>query len=503
MQHFQEKLVAAWIDYAAGRIDAKTLKGVSAGFGIYQQRDDNVMMRVRRPGGVITTEDFVHAAEIMEKYKVPFAHVTTRQDIQLHGVAPKDVPSALEDCESVGFRFRGGGGDTFRNVLVNDFAGLHPDTVFDVQPYARRMSELFYSFDTAYALPRKIKIGFADRPADAALAMVQDLGFVAKLVDGKRVFETYVAGGIGFKPRTGLRLFEALPAEDCVRLAFALTRLFNDKGCRTNRAHARIRFLREDLGDDGFVKELLAYFETAKGDCPACPEADLEDEDYPITSFPVIPEEKSAEQALWERLATTPLAEGRVGVKVFVPFGNFTAAELRAFASAMDRCGAVRFQIAPTEDLLLDVPADQLSGVYRTLVGELGARDYTMKSFVGHLTTCIGCTICKSGVQDSPSFGRELAEALDAALLPLDSDEKIAAARRLLTGVKICGCPNSCANPPAAEFGFICKMAPAGRQLVPFDAVRRDPLVLGALKPAEAKSIAETAADLLSRLMKE
>ena len=48
MKEFQQNLVAAWRDYAAGRIDAKALKAVSAGFGIYEQRDGKAMMRIRR-----------------------------------------------------------------------------------------------------------------------------------------------------------------------------------------------------------------------------------------------------------------------------------------------------------------------------------------------------------------------------------------------------------------------------------------------------------------------
>ena len=57
MQEFQKNLVAAWTDYVAGRIDAKALKGQSAGFGIYQQKDDRTMMRVRRVGGIATAAD--------------------------------------------------------------------------------------------------------------------------------------------------------------------------------------------------------------------------------------------------------------------------------------------------------------------------------------------------------------------------------------------------------------------------------------------------------------
>ena len=500
MKPFQEKMVQGWKDFAAGKIDAAALKGVTAGFGIYPQRNDKAMMRIRRPGGIVTTEDLRFVAGLLAKYGADFAHITTRQAIQLHSVPPAQVPDALEELEAYGMYFRGGGGDTFRNTLVCDFSGLHADTVFDVLPYARKMSELFYAFDTAYGLPRKIKIGFADRAADTALAQVQDLGFVARLVDGKRCFETYFAGGIGFKPRTGIKLFDALPAEECVQLAFALTRLFNDKGCRTNRAHARIRFLREDLGDEGLVKLLLEYFEAAKKDSPSCPEEVLVEEDHAITRF--------AENAApaegyetWKRLAVRPLADGLVGVRVFVPFGNFTAAEFSEFADVMDAYGATRFQIVATEDLVFEVPETQLAGVYNVLLNELGDRDYTMKSFVGHVTTCIGCTICKSGVQDSPAFGRALAEEFDKALQPLDTDGKLAKAAKILAEIKICGCPNSCANPPAAEFGFVCKKSAAGElQLVPFSSVRREPLELGVMKPADAKSIAETATEVLSRL---
>lgn len=501
MQPFQEKLVAAWKDYAAGKIDGKTLKGFTAGFGIYQQRDDNTMMRIRRPGGIVTTEDFRAAAEIMEKYGVPFAHITTRQAIQLHGVKAADVPAALEDCEDAGFKFRGGGGDTFRNTLVCAFSGLHADTVFDVLPYARKMSEFFYSFDTAYGLPRKLKIGFADRPADAALAQVQDLGFVAKVVDGQRCFETYLAGGIGFKARVGIKLHDALPASECVRLAFALTRLFNDRGCRTNRAHARIRFLREDFGDEGLVALLKEYYDANRAQDPEVPEEILEEEDYPITSFPVgaMP---AAGFETWRKLAVTDLGAGRSGVRLFVPFGNFTAAEFRKFADVMDAFGAMRFQIAPTQDLLLDVPTGQLPGLYNTLLSHLGDRDFTMRSFVGHLTTCIGFTICKSGVCDSPSFGRDLAQELDKRLMPLNTPAKVAAAQKILSEVKICGCPNSCSNPQAAEFGYVCKKAPTGPELVPFSPVRREPLELGAMKAGDAKPIPVVADRIVAALIR-
>ena len=184
MQEYQRALVAAWADYAAGRIDAKTLKSHSAGFGIYQQRDGRAMMRVRRVGGRVTADDLRHAADLLRAHGGSHVHLTTRQDFQLHGIPAAQVPAALDACEAVGFHFRGGGGDTFRNTRTSAYSGLRADAVFDVVPYAQALSRAFAAFDRAYALPRKLKIGFADRPADRVLAQANDLGFCAKTVGG-------------------------------------------------------------------------------------------------------------------------------------------------------------------------------------------------------------------------------------------------------------------------------------------------------------------------------
>ena len=95
MQDFQKPLVEAWTDYVAGRLDAKALKGRSAGFGIYQQRDDRTMMRVRRVGGRVTADDLRHAAALLRAHGGSHVHLTTRQDLQLHGIPAAHVTAAL------------------------------------------------------------------------------------------------------------------------------------------------------------------------------------------------------------------------------------------------------------------------------------------------------------------------------------------------------------------------------------------------------------------------
>ncbi len=474
-----DELLAAWRDFNAGAISPAQLKAVSSGFGIYQQRDDAVMMRIRRTGGVVTLGDLEAIRGILAKYAIPYAHITTRQAIQLHGVAPTQVDACLADCEAAGFRFRGGGGNTFRNVLVNPNSGLHPDTAFDVFPYARALADAFYSFDAAYALPRKIKIAFVDRAADRLLAAIQDLGFVAKTQDGRRCFEVWFAGGIGNRPRVAYRLFDALPAEECIRVAMAVTDLFNDHGDRAHRATARLRFLRASLGEERLTALFREYYAQAdaKG-YPRCPEEALTPEAYPVTALPEgVPPAEGFED--WKAVAADPLADGTFAVRLFVPFGNLTPEQLGRLCVFLRRHGLTRLQLHQGQDLILPrVHPQCLTALHAALLADFPDLDLTLRSYVGHIPTCIGNTVCKIGAADSPRIGERLARVLDA-YLPANTPERRALARLLTTEVRISGCPNSCTAHPAAKFGFQCRKLGGQDVLIPFTPATAEPPTLG------------------------
>ena len=74
--------------YLAGDIIAADLKHESAPLGIYQQRNDFFMMRIRVTGGQILVDKLKVIAEIMNTHNVGFSHITSRQDLQLQDVAP-------------------------------------------------------------------------------------------------------------------------------------------------------------------------------------------------------------------------------------------------------------------------------------------------------------------------------------------------------------------------------------------------------------------------------
>lgn len=478
-----DALLDAWADFNANKITPLQLKAVSSGFGIYQQKDNAVMMRIRRTGGIVALDDLETIAGLLAKYAIPYAHITTRQAIQLHGVRPDQVSACLADCEAAGLHFRGGGGNTFRNVLVNANSGLHLDTVFDVFPYARALADAFYSFDAAYALPRKIKIAFADRPADRLLCAIQDLGFVAVRKEGRPCFEVWLGGGIGNKPRVGFRLYDALPAEECIRLAMAVTDLFNEHGDRAHRATARLRFLRDTLGDDGLANLARDYYARPVTQTrPRCPESALASERYPLTALPdnVSPRPGFDD---WQAVATEPLADGTHAVRLFVPFGNLPHPILVRLNALLRRFGLTRLQLHQAQDLLIPrIHTACLPALHAALEETFPDFDLTLRSYVGHIPTCIGNTVCKIGAADSPRIGERLAHALDA-YLPANTPQRQALARLLTTEVRISGCPNSCTAHPAAKFGFQCRKLGGQDVLVPFSPATAEPPTLGQPQP--------------------
>ena len=119
-----------------GEISALDLKHDSAPLGIYQQRNDLFMMRLRLTGGHVSTNTMVEIADIMDLHNVKFSHITSRQDLQLHDVTAEKIYPILLDLLEIAIPFRGGGGDTYRNILVSSESGISKNDVFDVLPHA-------------------------------------------------------------------------------------------------------------------------------------------------------------------------------------------------------------------------------------------------------------------------------------------------------------------------------------------------------------------------------
>lgn len=448
-RNLQEKFA----DYIRGEINSSELKHHAAPLGVYQQRNGLFMARIRIPGGHLTLKQWRDAFAIAARHGAGFVHLTTRQNIQVHDLKPEQVYPLVSDCYDTGLYFIGGGGDTFRNIIASPDSGFNPAEAFDVIPHTRELTRLIFDWPKAFCLPRKFKIGVFSSVRDEEPAAIQDLGFVAVESGGKPGFRVYGGGGMGGSSAFGILLLDWVPANAIPRCAWAMTELFSEHGNRENRAQARIRFILKRLGGERFRELFMDAFRRAPLDFDDFPGIDIKPD--PPTVHPEEPE-PGGDYKSWLRMATTPTSFGNdvVSVRLRVPGGNLSPEEMDKLGTLAEICGDSFLRLTPDQDLILPlVHRSALPRVYRYLLEELGGIDLTLKSFAGHLTSCVGAAVCKIGILESPLIANAIAVRLDE-YFNAHPERKGELAGTIIDAIRISGCHNACSCHPTARIGL-------------------------------------------------
>src|SRR5688572_11879998 len=237
--------------------------------GTYGQRQDNVqMLRIKIPQGILTGSQMRVLADVATRYSRGFCHVTTRQNIQYHFVPLSVVETVMRQLADEGLTTREACGNSVRNITGCPYTGTSQDEVFDVTPYAEALTRYFLRHPLAAKLPRKFKIAFEGCAQDHALASINDLGWRARVQDGRRGFRVTVAGGTSIMPVSGYLLYDFLPVEEMLNVAEAVLRVFHRYGDYEHRQRNRLKFTVKALGWDGFrarFEEALAEFRQEGG----------------------------------------------------------------------------------------------------------------------------------------------------------------------------------------------------------------------------------------------
>lgn len=456
-----DELKHALTEFSAETRSASDLKHLLAPYGIYQQKNGLFMLRIRVTGGILSVEKFEKISRLIQKLD-GYAHLSTRQTIQIHDVAPDQIYPAILECAEMGLPFRGGGGNTFRNIMISPLNGLHSESLFDLYPYAEALKSTIFLWDNAFSLPRKLKIGLFD-PADSDLAKVQDLGFLAEKQNGICGFRVFGGGGLGRESGVGIELIDFIPANLINRAARAMTDLFFDHGDRANRSKARVRFLLRQLGDAAFQDLFLDYFD--RTDLP--PLVPSIDSSY--ASEVKIPSGfENDDFNRWKKRALVAEHSGKKTIRLFVPKGRLTSEQCLKLCELFNVLGLKTIRLTPEQDILLPQLEDSaLPYLYQTLATEFSDVDLTLTSFCGHIVTCIGSTVCKIGILDSVSLGERIAKKLDQ-FFEDKANLKDEYAVRILNSIRISGCPSSCSSHPAATVGFHGLMRKINDQLSPY-----------------------------------
>ena len=193
--------------YLAGELSEAEFLPLRLQNGLYVQRLAP-MLRIAVPYGMLNSRQLRALAEITRKYDKGYAHISTRQNVQLNWPRLEDVPDILADLAAVEMHAIQTSGNCIRNTTTDQFAGVARDELEDPRPYCeiiRQWSTLHPEF--AF-LPRKFKIAVCGTEEDRAAIHAHDIGLeLVPNSDGEIGIKVLVGGGLG---RTPDRTFDAI-----------------------------------------------------------------------------------------------------------------------------------------------------------------------------------------------------------------------------------------------------------------------------------------------------
>ncbi len=404
--------------FYAKEMGVKEYKSISGGMGSYAQRGgEKGMVRLRLAGGRITKEKLDFICKCIEEHKPEMIHLTTCQSVQLHGLGPESIKKIVSNAPSVGIHTFGGGGDFPRNVTATPLSGLINASKIDVMPYASQTEAYLLSLAETVRLPRKLKVGFSSTLENITDATARDLGFVAR---NDSLFDVYSGGGLGKDPKLGLLIAEAVSPENIPAYLDAMFRMFAEHGNYENRSKARVRYMRDDLSDDEYVKIFNEYVTK-----------NLSDTNFP--KFDTISEgkiEKIGDGTVPVSKRSKPQCQDGLFYVIYHPLGGDpTPQKMLEIRDAIKDIEGAEIRISPNETMyivnLTDAEADHIANI---------TSDGSNTVFEASVP-CVGRTICQIGLRDSPGLLGEL--------IKMEKEEGFA--DRILPMVRISGCPNSCA----------------------------------------------------------
>ena len=456
--------------FKAGKIQAGQLKSNRVPMGIYEQRkNQHYMLRLRCAGGLVTPEQLAKIAFVGHQLSTSHLHVTTRQEIQIHNVDIEDAVPALRKLEKIGISSAGGGGNTVRNMMVDDRSGLTAEEEFDVYPYVEELTSRLIAEKDSFTMPRKYKVAIDTSVDTANYSYIADLGLQARIKDGKRGFRVLIAGSAASNAHTGWEVFDFLPEKDLYRAAKALKNWFHKYGNRRNRHKARMRYVFYKYGTEEAKRLYLEEFEALKKD----PSIDFEAPALPLEhhkpSFSPLSEKEdknargyfdSEAFETWKRRYAHKQTNAE-GLKenlwyAYIPLrhGNNSTDFFAEVAEYLGNYGNDVIRFTKKEQIQVrNIPEEYLPNIY-AFFKKLGVYQVDYPVVVTNLTCCTGADTCRLGICLPKGAIDAIAKQLLSSDLDLDAIPDFE--------LRMNGCTNICALATWGDLGFSGRVGRVG-----------------------------------------
>ena len=443
--------------------------------GVYQQddRDGRVqnrkaglgkawmfMVRVAIPGGALSAAQWLALDELAGSCGNGSLRLTTRQGIQFHGVLKGNLRGLIARINASLLTTLSACGDVERNVMAVP-APIADEVHREVQRVAREIArelrpatgayheiwvagervltsedgeeEQFYG--RAY-LPRKFKAGIALDRDNSVDVWTYDCGLVAVTEGGRvRGYNLLVGGGLGMthkKPDTFARLATPIAfvePEHVVEAVRTVAGIFRDFGNRSERRHARLKYLLEEWGVERFREALRGRVAWR-----------LEE-----------PVELAAPRHL-DYLGRHEQGDGRQLYGVFIENGRVVdRGSVRVRTALREIATRLRpgVRLTPTQSVLLtDLGAVQVDELVEILRAHGVPTVEELSRARRHSMACPALPTCGLALAESERIMPSVIDALEAELARLGLGD-------VDLTIRMTGCPNGCARPYNADIGLV------------------------------------------------
>ncbi|MFA3128214.1 nitrite/sulfite reductase [Acinetobacter pittii] len=446
--------------YLAGKLSEDEYRPLRLQNGLYVQRYAP-MLRIAVPYGLMNSKQLRKVAEVSTAYDRGYAHVSTRQNIQLNWPALEDVPDILAELATVQMHAIQTSGNCIRNTTTDQYAGVVAGEIADPRPTCELIRQ-WSTFHPEFAfLPRKFKIAVsALEEKDRAATAFHDIGvYIVRNEAGEIGYKIMAGGGLGRTPIIGSVIREFLPREDLIAYLEAVLRVYNLHGRRDNKYKARIKILVKALTPEVFAQKVEAEFEHTREVLKIQPEIlkkldeeftpfdyqDLADEDF-TALFAEHPKFKlwfnintHAHKVKGYRIVTISLK--RAGIAP----GDMTTEEMNFIADLADKYTFGELRTTHEQNIALaDVPQKDLFDVWQALEQQNMARAHI--GFITDIISCPGGDFCSlANAKSIP-----IAEAITRRFDDLD---KVYDLGHL--DLNISGCMNACGHHHVGNIGIL------------------------------------------------
>ncbi len=392
---------------------------------------DSFMLRLRTPGSILTSKQMRGLAEMAEEWGGGEAHITTRSNLQIRELQPKNIVRVLMKLQELGMSSRGSGADNIRNITATPTSGLDPQEILDVAPLAQALNFYIFNSRDLYGLPRKFNVAFDSGGAISVVADTNDIAFVATRVAEGRSVPAARYLRVQLCGITGHRQFASdcgilVAPEQAVAVAAAMIRVFNENGDRTDRKKARLKYLIDRWGMEKFLEETEARLS------------------FPLLRFPADECEPRAAVDQHGHLGVHPQQQpGFSYIGVAIPVGRLSPAQMRAVSGIAEEYGSGEIRLTVWQNLLLPNIAHKDIEAARQALASAGLSD-SAASFTAGAVACTGNTGCRYAATDTKRHALALASYLD---------QRFRLDRPL--NLHVTGCPHSCAQHYIGDIGLL------------------------------------------------